>query len=236
MPKKLTNFQAMWDAYPAPNATAAEAKRIIGGGADVEWIKNTCIIRLSRCLNYADHALPRNSKDELLTVTGRDGMQYGLRVQEMRRFLKRVYGSPLSHRYSKMGGPVPESFQGQKGIICFLVPDWNDATGHFDLWDGKDCRHARYFSKAKKVELWPVAGRAAPKLSASVGRRGANRKADVRKVQRLLVGHGFNPGPVDGAIGRKTVSAITAFQKRFLRQADGRVDPGGRTWNELNGL
>ena len=236
MPRKLTNFQAMWDAFPAPKASAADAKRIIGGGVDAEWVKNTCVARVSRSLNYAGHSLPRNAHDELLTVTGRDGKQYGLRVQELRRYLKRLYGKPLGHRYRGDGGPIPASFKGEHGLICFMVPGWHDATGHFDLWNGDACRHAAYFHKAKKVELWLVDARAGITLGASVGKRGVNRKTDVRRVQRLLVGRGIDPGPVDGVMGTKTIRAISAFQKRFLRQVDGRVDPGGRTWNELNGL
>ena len=235
MPKKLKNFQAMWDAYPAPKQSAADAKRMVGGGVDAEWVTNTCVVRVSRCLNYSDQALPRNPHDEILTVTGRDGMQYALRVQEMRRFLSRVYGKPISHRYSGEGGPVPASIKGKQGIISFTVPNWTDATGHIDLWNGSICRHASYFHKAKRVELWPVADGQSLSLGASVGRGGVNRKTDVRKVQRLLVSRGLDPGPVDGACGKKTVKAIVAFQKRFLSTPDGRIDPDGRSWNELNG-
>jgi hypothetical protein len=27
---------------------------------------------------------------------------------------------------------------GRKGVIMFNVKGWDDATGHFDLWDGGD--------------------------------------------------------------------------------------------------
>ena len=36
----------------------------------------------------------------------------------------------------------------------------------------------------------------------------------MRKVQQALVNAGFNPGPVDGVSGAKTVSAIESFQKQ----------------------
>jgi PBP1b-binding outer membrane lipoprotein LpoB len=36
----------------------------------------------------------------------------------------------------------------------------------------------------------------------------------VRKIQQALLDAGFNPGPVDGMIGRKTVSALKSFQKQ----------------------
>jgi peptidoglycan hydrolase-like protein with peptidoglycan-binding domain len=38
--------------------------------------------------------------------------------------------------------------------------------------------------------------------------------AIMRKVQQALVNAGFNPGPVDGVSGAKTVTAIESFQKQ----------------------
>lgn len=38
--------------------------------------------------------------------------------------------------------------------------------------------------------------------------------AMMRDIQQALVDAGFNPGPVDGKSGAKTVSAIDAFQKQ----------------------
>ena len=38
--------------------------------------------------------------------------------------------------------------------------------------------------------------------------------AIMRKVQQALGNAGFNPGPVDGVSGAKTVSAIESFQKQ----------------------
>lgn len=38
--------------------------------------------------------------------------------------------------------------------------------------------------------------------------------AILRKVQQALVNAGFNPGPVDGVSGAKTVTAIESFQKQ----------------------
>ena len=36
----------------------------------------------------------------------------------------------------------------------------------------------------------------------------------MKKVQQALVNYGFNPGPVDGVSGAKTVAAIESFQKQ----------------------
>lgn len=38
--------------------------------------------------------------------------------------------------------------------------------------------------------------------------------AIMKKVQQALVNYGFNPGPVDGVSGAKTVAAIESFQKQ----------------------
>ncbi len=73
------------------------------------------------------------------------------------------------------------------------------------------------------------------KISGSVGRGGTNRKGDVRKIQKLL--NAIFPATsleVDGLCGDKTIRRIGRFQRRFMRNPDGRVDPGGRTLRRLN--
>ncbi len=235
----LRNFKEMWDAYPNPGGTAAAAKATIGGGVDQAWIRNTCVVRVSRSLNAAGYPIPDDSRDGLATVAGGDGMQYALRVHEFRAYLERTYGAPQrSHTYpSADGGPVPDAFVGARGIVVFDVDSWSDATGHVDLWNRDRCRHAEYFDVANKVMLWEVDdGPAGPRLSDSVGSRGRNLAADVRLVQTLLTDRGVDPGPVDGVIGRKTIAAIREFQRPFMRRPDGRVDPSGRTFRELLGL
>jgi len=73
-----------------------------------------------------------------------------------------------------------------------------------------------------------------PVLSASVGQGGRNQKADVLRVQGLLNQAGARPSlRADGRCGKKTIAAIRKFQRGFMRRADGRVDPGGRTLREL---
>jgi hypothetical protein len=77
-------------------------------------------------------------------------------------------------------------------------------------------------------------------LSASVGRRAANRPADVRLVQRLINANlpvPLAPLSEDGVCGPKTVFAIETYQRRTLEMnpPDGRVDPGGATFRSLAG-
>ena len=52
-------------------------------------------------------------------------------------------------------------------------------------------------------------------------------------LQQMLVKAGFDPGPVDGRLGKKTRSAIKAFQKKNHLTADGVV--GEKTWAALRG-
>ena len=76
-------------------------------------------------------------------------------------------------------------------------------------------------------------------IRASVGRGGVNQPEDVRIVQELLNQRLHlltQPLVVDGRIDSATIAAIEAFQQRVvnLRQPDGRVDPGGRTFTALS--
>ena len=81
-------------------------------------------------------------------------------------------------------------------------------------------------------------------LSGSVGSGGRNRFGDVLAVQTLLnkfivVGSltGVEPLAPSGSVDSRTVSAIRAFQRQFvrMRRPDGRVDPNGPTLRALNG-
>ena len=77
-------------------------------------------------------------------------------------------------------------------------------------------------------------------IGATVGIGGANRREDVRQVQERLNGFvgrlELEPLKVDGDCGPKTRTAIKAFQSDVvgLEVPDGRVDPNGRTWRDLN--
>ena len=81
----------------------------------------------------------------------------------------------------------------------------------------------------------------AAEISASVGDSAHNRPPDVRTVQDLLnrvpltSGGPLPPLKVDGLCYGKTLSAIEGFQKKGcgFKWPDRRIDPGGRTWNEL---
>lgn len=74
----------------------------------------------------------------------------------------------------------------------------------------------------------------------SVGAGGLNRASDVRIVQQLLNQHmpalGLPLLMVDSKAGDNTIEAIREYQRRVvgLAMPDGRIDPGGRTWQLLD--
>lgn len=47
----------------------------------------------------------------------------------------------------------------------------------------------------------------------------------IKALQMLLSGAGYDPGPIDGAMGPRTATAIREFQRRFGLPVTGEVDP-----------
>jgi len=58
-------------------------------------------------------------------------------------------------------------------------------------------------------------------------------RPSVRQIQAALTNAGYNPGRIDGRMGRQTKDAIKAFQKANNLRADGKV--GKETWELLKG-
>lgn len=74
----------------------------------------------------------------------------------------------------------------------------------------------------------------AKSLTGSVGKNGDNHVNDVKLVQQLLHEKGAHLD-IDGDAGPGTIEAIEAFQAKLgVANPDGRVDPNGFTWKELN--
>lgn len=139
--------------FPAHGLDAV--KKLIGGGADADYIQNACALRISRALNYSGAPLPPGSSDTFVRVKGADGMRYALRMRELRRHLQRTFGPPSL--LTKEKSP-PSSWQTNKGIIVFEVSGWSNATGHMDLWNGYDCEYHGYWSESFEVALWASVG------------------------------------------------------------------------------
>jgi len=154
----MAGFQKLWSQYP--NGEADDVKRRIGGNINADYITNTCVIRVSRAMWLSGMKITpfslSNGKNGLL-VSGQDGRAYPIRVKEFNEYMHQRYGPPTLH-YGVNGDSmdIPDSFRGKTGIIMFDVRVWSDASGHFDLWNGYECKHECYFNKARNVYLWPV--------------------------------------------------------------------------------
>jgi localization factor PodJL len=48
----------------------------------------------------------------------------------------------------------------------------------------------------------------------------------VALVQKLLAERGYDPGPPDGLLGRQTIQAISAYQKKLGLPVTGQIDDG----------
>lgn len=70
-------------------------------------------------------------------------------------------------------------------------------------------------TKAKAVEL-------KDKVMAKTVDRAS--EADVRSAQQSLKEKGFDPGPVDGKLGPRTIAALRDFQKKEGLKVNGRLD------------
>ncbi|MCM8779799.1 MAG: peptidoglycan-binding protein [Candidatus Omnitrophica bacterium] len=57
-------------------------------------------------------------------------------------------------------------------------------------------------------------------------------KPSTKDIQLALKNAGFDPGKIDGKMGRQTIDAIKGFQKANGLTADGKV--GGKTWALLS--
>lgn len=57
-------------------------------------------------------------------------------------------------------------------------------------------------------------------------------RPNARQIQICLKNAGYNPGTVDGKIGKQTRDAVKAFQKANNLKADGKV--GKQTWKLLS--
>ncbi len=150
---KLPKMKALWLNYP--RGTAEDVKKLIGGKVNYSWIKNTCVIRISRAFNYSGHLI-QGGLQNLSTISGDDGYWYAYRVREFSEYLVRTFGNPDISVSRKSGdASIPREFLGEQGVIVFEVDSWNDATGHMTLWNGWKCADDDcYWHRSKKISLW----------------------------------------------------------------------------------
>jgi hypothetical protein len=151
--------------YPQGETEAVKAR--IGGAVNADWITNTCAIRMSHTLNCAGKTVP-NMGSESIQGGAPHHWQYIFRVKQLDPQVQRMFGKGFTVRGSGAGGRGVDvtKFHGKKGIIKFdTTGAWDDASGHFDLWNGVSMNEEthnnpetvkRYFSLAISVTLWEL--------------------------------------------------------------------------------
>jgi cell wall-associated NlpC family hydrolase len=124
---------------------------------------------------------------------------------------------------------------GTRGALLFRI-DEGPGNDHVAISLG-DGRTIEARGRAFGVNVFAATGRRWTHAGFVPGldRTGARRKAgllrkgdrgeDVRRIQRRLHLHGFDPGPADGMFGGRTDAAVRAFQKAKRLEVDGVVGP-----------
>lgn len=129
------------------------------GKDKIEYMMNTCSVRMSYALLRSGFALSRTT-DKEGSKKGGDGRWYWIRVNDLRaELIKRFKGFDLELKFD----PIPQKahdshapflevcaarkakaqqflntqLAGKSGIVVFKVAGWKSSTGHFTMWDGK---------------------------------------------------------------------------------------------------
>jgi hypothetical protein len=169
------NFKKLWSEFPdhAQYPSLKALYTALGGAAEKNINVpgfgpngNTCASRMSVAFNKAGAPITKAlaSAAGAQTLGTADGSRIIFRVAELRKYLLKVLGTPTIDSAS----PYDDAFRGRQGIIAFSV-NWQDATGHIALWDGKAYRepdHDDYSDyvnpidpkvKATRGEFWEIA-------------------------------------------------------------------------------
>ncbi|GHT13521.1 hypothetical protein FACS189426_18550 [Bacteroidia bacterium] len=127
-----------------------EVGQIIGGKVEQNIkngsFQNACAIRLSYALNKVGISI--TSKDGAVS-SGKDGKKYLYRVNEVENFIKsNLYYTEI------LSGTNSSDFKEKQGIIIFRKCGWGDASGHIDLYDGKNVEDHDYSTTCGQVILY----------------------------------------------------------------------------------
>lgn len=110
--------------------------------------KNGCAIRLSYAFYYAGL---RISHADGAVSSGADKRWYLYRVSDIVKFVQKNIGGV------SLSGSSALDFKGKKGIIIFSGCHWSDATGHIDLFNGKEVESKKgndYFAPCNTALLY----------------------------------------------------------------------------------
>lgn len=171
---KRPSFSVMLKNYPDYNTyTTFGLYAQIGGqfarsalrGKKVEdAYMNSCTVRVSHALNKSGHKI--RPIENTVALKGQNGLPIYYKLLHLLKYLRSVFGKPEV----AIKLPKPEAMSlmdkknklmDRKGIIAFII-DFDDASGHFTLWDGKEIAGGNsssdyYFQRATEIYLWELA-------------------------------------------------------------------------------
>jgi hypothetical protein len=140
---QMPSFSALRDNYPKDEKQVL-FRDVLGGGfpalIDKPSYKNTCAIRLSVALHRSGFVIPADIAKADGNHKDKDGKSILVKVEKMRSCLVSIIG-PISWGISKQPGtPLPfADFPKRTSIVMYRSRDFNQATGHVDLWTGSAC-------------------------------------------------------------------------------------------------
>jgi hypothetical protein len=110
---------------------------------------------------------------------------------------------------------------------------WHRYTGanphtkhvHFGVGSGPDGEPRQSYDDRTRWNLSPNGAPAGPSGSGARRLKRGMKGADVKGLQKILIGAGHLAGPADGVFGPKTEAAVKRFQAQLGLTADGIVGP-----------
>jgi uncharacterized protein (TIGR02594 family) len=187
--------------------------------------------------DVVDHSLMKEGEEtatssgkSISASVGKKGKNVKADVQTVQVILRDQHGASL--KGSGVCGPKTikaiKSFQEKAGVDASGIIEPGDATWKAldggltgDTTSGETSDEAATVSSGKSI-------------SASVGKKGKNVKADVQTVQVMLRDKNDAPLSGSGISGPKTVKAIQAFQEKMGLSKSGLIEPGDATWKALD--
>eukprot|EP01083_Nonionella_stella_P229639 812561_1 len=127
--ESLPSFDVLW-SDPITSMEPDDIGAELGG--NLKELHNYCCIRTSHALITARHPITINSD-----YKDKNGNKYIIKVQTMKNY--------LTNKYGKATKITQHTAKNMKGIICFDVSIWVNATGHIDLWNGEKCAKKAYW-------------------------------------------------------------------------------------------
>ncbi len=192
------------------------------------------------------------------TVSNADGFVGGTTVAAIRAFQASVVGMAEPDGRIDVGGGTWTALVAYEGQSAETAPPETEGTTSEPT--AEEVQSPTEETPTNDTETTTETPTAAPEIPAVTGTLsgpvglGPDGKAfvgsqgDIMKVQQLLINNGLLPATrvnkagdtvsnVDGFLGDVTIAAITSFQKDVLgfNNPDGRIDPGGKTWEGLTG-